>query len=355
MTDQQNWHAGTPAPGPRQVADFDKARGRLSWEAKTFVELTGTVGDEASERRTALTQPVGGVYRADVAEAVAEIGERHGWTLTRDNVRAVTAELEAATKEASSRRPVDDQRITVAERDQRDTAMRERTAEQNERQAAAAASWQVIRDKAPAGVAAVILAELEEDTSDMMSDYFANRTVRTVAIGWRYGSRENFAQLRAAAASFAETAELDSAGAEHRDNYSMGKGNYLGTGNSGSGWCVRSRSLSYPPSSVVEDALPAAPAAGEITAAAEGVTISPGRRPGIVEVRFSAKPAEEIRAALKAARFRWARSNGCWYGPADRLPECCQAGPHGGPNATQRVEATGLVGHAPDIDIVNGY
>jgi hypothetical protein len=233
----------------------------------------------------------------------------------------------------------------LAEADQRDARSRDRIAADAERYAAQAASWQVICAKAPAGVSHAILAELNEDTSDLMSDYFANRTVRVVAIGWRYGRREDFAQLRAAAASFAPTADLDADGAEHRDNWSMGKGNYLGTGNSGSGWTVRSWALDHSPQAVVEDALPAAPAPFEGTEAPAGVTISAGRRPGIVEVRFSAKPAEEVRAALKGAGFRWARSNGCWYGPEGKLPPALR------PEAPTAEPA----GHAPDIDLVNGY
>lgn len=52
-----------------------------------------------------------------------------------------------------------------------------------------------------------------------------------------------------------------------------------------------------------------------------GVEITEGKRPGFVDVRFASKPAADIIAALKGAGFRWAPSFGCWYGPADSLPQ----------------------------------
>lgn len=48
--------------------------------------------------------------------------------------------------------------------------------------------------------------------------------------------------------------------------------------------------------------------------------VTPGKRPGYVDVRFPAKPAPAVIGALKAAGFRWAPSFACWYGPQDRLP-----------------------------------
>lgn len=40
-----------------------------------------------------------------------------------------------------------------------------------------------------------------------------------------------------------------------------------------------------------------------------------------VEILFEAKPDEQIRNELKAAGFRWAMRNACWYGPKANLPE----------------------------------
>lgn len=50
------------------------------------------------------------------------------------------------------------------------------------------------------------------------------------------------------------------------------------------------------------------------------VTVSEGRREGIVEVRFPEKPDDETRAELKRCGFRWTRRSACWYGPRVALP-----------------------------------
>lgn len=80
--------------------------------------------------------------------------------------------------------------VEVAERKARYDAMREQ-----------------IRAKTPAGwrdggTLALITAEWKEDNSDLQSDYVDSRTALTVAIGWRFGKREDFKQLRAAAETF---------------------------------------------------------------------------------------------------------------------------------------------------------
>lgn len=58
----------------------------------------------------------------------------------------------------------------------------------------------------PSWAEALIVAELEENTSDPMSDYFNSRTVRTVALAWSKSRRDNFAEMRKAAATFEPTA-----------------------------------------------------------------------------------------------------------------------------------------------------
>jgi hypothetical protein len=50
-----------------------------------------------------------------------------------------------------------------------------------------------------------------------------------------------------------------------------------------------------------------------------GATVKPGK-PGNIEIRFTYKPSDEIRAELKAAGYRWLGSAGLWYGPAETLP-----------------------------------
>jgi hypothetical protein len=76
------------------------------------------------------------------------------------------------------------------------------------------------------------------------------------------------------------------------------------------------------------------------TPAGDRVSISAGKKPGYVEVRFTAKPDEQTRAELKAAGFRWAKFSGCWYGLGASLPE----------RYGKRDQ-----GHAPDLDVALGY
>lgn len=61
---------------------------------------------------------------------------------------------------------------------------------------------------APAWAQAAIIADLEENTSDAMTDYFGSRTVRSVIIGWSKHTRDLFPEMRAAAARFEPTAHL---------------------------------------------------------------------------------------------------------------------------------------------------
>jgi hypothetical protein len=209
-----------------------------------------------------------------------------------------------------------------------------------------------------------------------MSDYISSRTVLTVAIGWRFGKREDFAQLRAAAVRFlrsgatfegqcrgrhygAGTCNHDQTTAhpypitpseaevekvtEHRDNYSMGAGNYLstfGSARGGTGWVFRSdddrhidadalpeittasvgRAMSETDGALLADATTTFHTTADLTQTTATVTPST-MRAGYVEIRFGAKPDETTRAELKRSGFRWALRTACWYGPADRLPE----------------------------------
>ena len=76
----------------------------------------------------------------------------------------------------------------------------------------------------------VIVAELRQDESDHMTDYFAYRTVRTVILGFSSHTRDLFSEMRKYASNLPETAYLSEANEEyeHREKYSMGAGYYLG-------------------------------------------------------------------------------------------------------------------------------
>lgn len=117
----------------------------------------------------------------------------------------------------------------------------------NMRASAEAAAARVVAERQldeyrPSWAKAAIVAELHEDASDSMTDYWNHRTVRTVILGWSTHERDLFPELRKAAATFPETAHLADApeSAEHREKYSMGAGYYLKNGNRDcDGWCVK--------------------------------------------------------------------------------------------------------------------
>jgi hypothetical protein len=326
--------------GPRMAKAFDKALRDLRWEGKTFVQVLGVVGDPASEHRYTLTSPFDPTIRQDVQDELDVIGLRYDFRVTAATYKAIVADLEAATAECAKHRPEHDERRTAEEE-------AERLAYAAERDLAHKVATEVRSDIStrlaamrPVGAKACIVAILKRDQSDTMTDYFHNTSDRRVAIGWRFTTREDFRVLRAAAASFPETAHLASVEAltawaeeqgehmanylrrngvvelEHRDNYSMGAGNYLsdhGWDGSGSGWIVRSEGLDP---TVEEIHLPDPATSEHVDTTGGGVTVRPSSvgREGFVEVVFAAKPDESVRAGLKSHGFRWAKSTACWYG-----------------------------------------
>lgn len=128
--------------------------------------------------------------------------------------------------------------IRELERAKKDAAERERVRQREER----AAFELEAAKRVPSWAKAVIVAELMEDDSDPMTDYFNSKVTRTVILGFSKHTRDLFPELRKAAAEFAETADLATAdeSAEHREKYSMGAGYYLKAWSRHSdGWKVR--------------------------------------------------------------------------------------------------------------------
>ena len=82
----------------------------------------------------------------------------------------------------------------------------------------------------PADAKAVIVAELHEDESNSMTDYFGYSTKRTVILGFSGHTKDLFSEMRKYAANFDGTAYLaaENKDYEHREKYSMGDGYYLG-------------------------------------------------------------------------------------------------------------------------------
>lgn len=103
-----------------------------------------------------------------------------------------------------------------------------------------------IAEHRPAWAQSAIVATLEHDDCDSMTDYFNVTSSRRVIIGWSKHNRDLFAEMRKAAALYPATAYLADApdDAEHREKYSMGGGYYLKAGSRYcSGWKVSKERL----------------------------------------------------------------------------------------------------------------
>jgi hypothetical protein len=102
-----------------------------------------------------------------------------------------------------------------------------------------AIGWERLKTLIPENTKAVIVAELREDESDSMTDYYGYSTQRTVILGFSYHTKDLFPEMRKHAANFSETIYLteENKEHEHREKYSMGDGYYLGESKY-SGWTV---------------------------------------------------------------------------------------------------------------------
>lgn len=96
----------------------------------------------------------------------------------------------------------------------------------------------------PHSAKGIIVAHFKEDKSDMMTDYFAHHTVKTVYLAYSNHTRDLFSEMRKAALRYEETRHLADTpeGWEHREKYSMGSGYYLGESHH-SGWEIRKGTL----------------------------------------------------------------------------------------------------------------
>jgi SAM-dependent methyltransferase len=333
-------------PNPRQLKAAQKALSGLLFERGTHTEVRGTKSaDPSTFRRTTLTAMFSSqVLNPRAVELYNAIGERFGWLVSRANAATLASAADEARREAHAAAPevfILDDPAELAERAKvRAAADEARALEQDK----ARETWRGILDKRPADAAALIVAELAEDRSDPMTDYFGHVTVRRVAIGWRTGQREDFRQLRRAAGAWPDTAHLGPdapADVEHRENYSKGAGNYLKAGfRDSDGWSVRSRSI---PSSleghleVLEDCIPepgpapAGTAPGDSNlgrASASGASVSEREnkrgRFFLVELteRVDRATFESLRVSAKAAGGWYSRAwRGCpgGFGFSDRL------------------------------------
>ena len=96
-------------------------------------------------------------------------------------------------------------------------------------------------EKAPKDAVAVIVAILQEDASDIMTDYFASKDVDKVILAFSFHAKNDFNEMRKAARKFEPTKFLANKVAEyeHRQNYTGGSGYFLGEKYSRSGWIIK--------------------------------------------------------------------------------------------------------------------
>ena len=88
----------------------------------------------------------------------------------------------------------------------------------------------------------MVIAELVADDCDSQTDYFGQKQLRRVVIGFTKSSRSLFSSMRKEAATFEPTKHLavKNRELEHREDYSGGGGLFLKDGwQHASGWSVR--------------------------------------------------------------------------------------------------------------------
>ena len=296
-------------------------------QIQTYRELNGVRGKPETQNVTILWSPFTPNGNAEISALWETFGNKHGWLVTKDNKAVVLQECLELTAKAAAMVPLVDKLRDpeVDEKNQRERVEREK--ERQEKSEQCAKAFAAVMAKKPVGAECLIVAEYEEDRCDSQSDYFNVETTRIVAIGWRRGKKEDFRQLREAAGHFVETVSLKKADekAEHRDNYSMGTGNYLKNGTRyRTGWAVRSH-FGNAPSLIIEDALPGdipPPAPPDKGKGPNMVEVRDGTKDSFVEVYFPAKPAQSVMKALYEAGFRFSRHGGTphWWGKKENLP-----------------------------------
>lgn len=128
----------------------------------------------------------------------------------------------------------------------RDKERAQQAIEQEKAKQARAEFIEVAKSKMPTWAKAVIVAELVEDQSDSMSDYWGSKTTKTIILAWSKHDRDLFPEMRKAAMNNENTILLATApdNAEHREKYSMGGGYYLKDSyRHNSGWKVSKQSI----------------------------------------------------------------------------------------------------------------
>ena len=118
-------------------------------------------------------------------------------------------------------------------------AERKAEEEQEEYERIAKIGAERLRPLIPTDAKAVIIGTLRVNECESYTDYYDYSIGRTVILGFSKHTRNLFSEMRKHAANFEETAYLAEYNAdyEHRENYSMGDGMYLGE-HKYSGWTI---------------------------------------------------------------------------------------------------------------------
>lgn len=118
-------------------------------------------------------------------------------------------------------------------------AERKAEEEQEEYERIAKIGAERLRPLIPTDAKAVIIGTLRVNECDSYTDYYDYSIGRTVILGFSKHTRNLFSEMRKHAANFEETGYLAEYNAdyEHRENYSMGDGMYLGE-HKYSGWTI---------------------------------------------------------------------------------------------------------------------
>lgn len=330
--------------GKIQCKRFNDAWSKLSWEDKTYDELTGIIG--GSERRMTYTQLVTGGGRADVAEARNRIGEKFGWIVTAKNVNEIIAMIESELPTLAKNRPVQDNRKTAAAADQ-EAADRKRLEEEHDRKSREERELFLTyygngdTITVQPGQMAVV-AQICYNDSDSMTDYYSPHAGLGPAFALLvvHKQAETEALARRALATSQLLSYIDN-WVWHVEKYSMGHGCYLDQDNGRAGFELpeelRGKRESYSNGAVTHGSweiqfrhaydtpvtlpcfrdygstAPAETTQPSTTAATGGVTVKENTEKNGVEIYFDAKPDATVISKLKANGWRWAHFNKCWY------------------------------------------
>lgn len=239
--------------GPTEPADINGYLGRLV----NFYHDTYTVARvEASQRLTSLPNgdPFLGHARLYLVREDSDDGQPVGRWVEAANIAAPGKTIlhwNHRTDHRADPATCADLYRRATEAETRRTEKRRQAEE--ERRAEEARCERMWAEITPAWAKGCLVAELRRNESDSMTDYFAYSVTKKVLLGFSKSNRNNFREMRKAAAAFPQTAHLaGSEGVEHRENYTGGSGYYLGGPSSYSGWTVRKYGLPWGSGAVID-------------------------------------------------------------------------------------------------------